>query len=339
MNKVAGLIVLIITGLIAFCVWYLGAIKPIDTSDQTRILFKIDAGESVTMISEHLEEKEVIRSASAFMLFTKFHGLEGGLQAGSFVLKPSLSVAEIVDVLRTGKAQEVIITIPEGFTVKDIDALLTKKGLIEAEAFSICANECDLSTFTFLPNKDGLAERGGRVEGYLYPDTYFVISDGFSAESFMNRLLSTFQKKIVDGLASYIEESPRSLHEIVTMASLIEEETRGDEDEERPMVSGILWNRFDAGSGLGVDATVRYILNKPTAEITVADLNSNNEYNTRKFRGLPPGPIANPGYDSILAALKPQESDYWYYLHDKNGDIHYAKTNEEHNINKYNYLR
>ena len=171
----------------------------------------------------------------------------------------------------------------------------------------------------------------------MYPDTYFVIAAEFTAESFAKRLLSTFQKKIVEGLYKEAEGNPRSLAEIITMASLIEEETR--EDDERAPVSGILWKRYDSNLGLGVDATVRYILNKPTDAITVADLNTNSPYNTRKFRDLPPGPIANPGYESILASLYPKETKYWYYLHGNDGEIRYAVSNGEHNLNRHKYLR
>ena len=175
------------------------------------------------------------------------------------------------------------------------------------------------------------------MEGYLYPDTYFIVLDDFTPESFLKRLLKTFETKVIDGLHEDFKKTDRSMHDIVTMASLIEEETRTN--DERPTVSGILWKRFDAGAGLGVDATVRYILEKPTGALTVSDLNSNSLYNLRKFRGLPPGPIASPSLANIRAALHPKETPYWYYLHDTDGQIHYAETNEDHNMNKYKYLR
>ncbi|MDD3896533.1 MAG: endolytic transglycosylase MltG [Candidatus Peribacteraceae bacterium] len=339
MKKIFRLLVLLLIGFLAFIVWYLGALRPVDASNQARVLLKIEPGTSVAAIVQQLEEKDLIRSASAFMLYAKFHGAERELQAGSFVLRKSFSAEEIISTLRTGKAEEMTLTIPEGYTVSDIDALLAEKGLIEGGEIIACAQTCDFSSFEFLPSPDGLAQRGGKLEGYLYPDTYFVDAQEFVPKFFLERLLTTFRKKVLEELAADREESPRSLHEIVTMASLIEAETRGDTENERLIVSGILWKRFDAGSGLGVDATVRYILQKPTDAITVQDLNTDSPYNTRKFRGLPPGPIANPGYSSIFAALNPQESDYWYYLHDKSGVIRYARTNEEHNVNKYQYLR
>jgi UPF0755 protein len=242
-----------------------------------------------------------------------------------------------------------IVTIPEGFTVKDIDALLTEKQLIAAGDLTKCAGACDFSSFEFLPldsapasamataGRRGLATRGGVVEGYLYPDTYFIVADDFEPKFFLERLLSTFRKRVLDRFEADFEQSSRSVHEIMTMASLIEEETRAD--QERPMVAGILWKRFDAGQGLDTDAATRYILEKSTSALTSGDLNTASSYNTRKFRGLPPGPIASPGIKSIEAALHPKDSEYWYYLHGKDGRIRYAVTNEEHNVNKYEYLR
>jgi len=174
------------------------------------------------------------------------------------------------------------------------------------------------------------------LEGYLFPDTYFVNPDEFVAKFFLERMLGTFRTRVVEVLESDIVSSGRSLEEIVTMASLIERETKTD--EERPMVAGILWKRFDAKQGLDVDATVRYALQKPVEPLTKNDLENRSPYNTRRFAGLPPGPIANPGLKSTQAALHPTESRYWYYLHGSDGVIRYAETNEEHNANKVKYL-
>lgn len=317
--------------------WYRWSLRPLYPGTETRTTVKIPKGSSVKDIASILKDEELIRSGFAFLTYVRSQGIDRSLQAGMFILKPSLSVAEIAEALRKGIADEGILTIPEGFTVKDIDALLAEKGILQEGEFVMCAQICDVSTFDFLPPSKELAKRGGQVEGYLYPDTYFVVPDDFTPESFLKRLLSTFQKKVIDGLSEDFKGSKRSLHEIVTMASLIEEETRtGDE---RPTVSGILWKRFDTGAGLGVDATVRYILEKQTGALTVADLNSNSPYNLRKFRGLPPGPIASSSLASIKAALHPKETSYWYYLHGVDGQIHYAETNEDHNVNKYKYLR
>ena len=334
MKKLFFLIVIAVAG---FATWYFYAISPVDAKSADRKNVTIQSGWSTTQIANYLDDEGMIRSPLAFRLFVRSKKLDGKLQAGRYLLQTSLSVEGITDALRSGKAEELVVTIPEGYTVQDIDALLASMDLIEEGEVVRCSNECDFSTYDFLPKStEGLAQRGGRLEGYLYPDTYYVQSEGFVAKFFLERMLNAFRNKVITEHTAEIEASGRSLHELITMGSLIEEETRTT--TERQIVSDILWKRYDEGMGLGVDATVRYILNKPSADITHGDLNTNSDYNTRKFRGLPPGPIANAGLPSILAAMTPRSSPYWYYLHDKKGQIHYAKTNEEHNTNRYFHL-
>lgn len=319
--------------------WYQYSLLPVDSGSEVRRTIRVPSGSSVSAIAEILEEEGMIRSSAAFRVFLKFSHPDAVFQAGSVVLRPSMTPTELVEVLSTGVGEEMIVTIPEGFTVKDIDVLLTDKKLIQAGELVRCATACDFSSFDFLPftKKSSLAKRGGLLEGYLYPDTYFVLADDFEAKFFLERLLMTFHRRVLDRFDVKLKRSDRSLHEIITMASLVEKETRTD--DERRIVSGVLWKRFNAGRGLDVDAATRYILEKSTSALTSKDLNSPSLYNTRKFRGLPPGPIASPGIKSIEAALHPQESEYWYYLHGKDGKIRYAITNEEHNVNKYKYLK
>lgn len=333
MKKILLLFIIVILGVFA---WYQFSLFPIDPEDDTRRPVTIRSGLSVSDIGALLELKGVIRSARAFSLYTRLNGAQTALQAGDFSLQPSMSVPEIVEALRRGFSEEAAVTIPEGFTVTDVDSLLSKKGLMEAGAFTKCAQECDLTAYDFLPSGKAMHKRGGRVEGYLFPETFLVTSDHFSAEAFLKRLLDTFKTRVVTGLALDLSASKRSLHEIITMASLIEEEAKTD--DERPVIAGILWKRLDGKIGLGVDATVRYVLEKPTGALTEKDLDVDSPYNLRKYRGLPPGPIANPGIASITAALHPIDSKYWYYLHGKDGLIRYAETNDEHNKNKQLYL-
>ena len=332
MKKIVAII--IVTLLVLFVLYKL-QLRPVDALSDTRVRVTVAQGTSKAGIAALLDEKGLIRSPLAFKMYAAFH--RSNLQAGNFFPKASMTVAEIVEVLSGGKAEEISITIPEGYTVKDLDALIVKHDLADAGAISECARTCDFSSFAFLPKADDLAKRGGQVEGYLYPDTYFIVVNDFKPETFLKRLLQTFESRVVTGLAADITASDRSLAEIVTMASLIEEETR--KAGERPVVSGILWRRFDEKMGLGVDAAVRYIINKPTDTITSADLEVDSPYNLRKFRGLPPGPIANPSLSSIKAALSPEASPYWYYLHGTDGNIRYAATNDEHNQNRARYLQ
>lgn len=317
--------------------WYQLSLRPLDATSEVRKKIVVPSGSSVQQIADLLTEQGIIKSPFAFTIYVRLSGKTSSLQAGSFILQPAMSTPEIVEALQSGKTDEISITIPEGFTLSQIDTLMAKNAFIEPGEIVKCAQTCDFSSFEFLPNPADLAQRGGKIEGYLYPDTYYVAVEDFHPKFFLERLMTTFRHRIVEEYADEIAASGRSLHELVTMASLVEEETVTD--EERPIVAGIMWKRYDADLGLGIDATVRYILNKPTDEITVADLNTNSPYNTRKFKGLPPGPISTVSEKSFVATLRPEDSKYWYYLHAPDGQIHYAVSNEEHNINRYKYLR
>lgn len=329
---------LVITGAV---LWYRHALGPVDAESAAERQVTIAEGMSVGDIAGLLEEEGIIRSSVAFTMFVRLRGAGKNLQAGHFVLSPAMDTADVVEMLRTGKAREIAVTVPEGFSLNDIDALLAKKGLMESGALLDCARRCDFSSFEFLPKRFewlALSEApGGRIEGYLFPDTYYVEPGNVVPKFFLERLLGEFRRRVVEGLARDLRDSRRSLHEVVTMASLIEEEAKTN--EERPVIAGILWKRADAKVGLDVDATIRYAVGKKTEPLTAEDLRVNSPYNTRRYRGLPPGPIANPGIASIRAALHPQATEYWYYLHGKDGTVRYAVTNDEHNANKAKYLR
>lgn len=317
--------VLVVLGLILFF-WYRHALGAVDGSSDVRVPFIVPAGASLATIAAGLDDAELIRSSFAFKTHVRRTDRDHLLRAGSYVLSRSMTAEEIVLVLTGDGEGEVSITIPEGFTVADIDRMMAAKGFTETGAIIACAKTCDFSLFSFLPkNNDG---PGGRIEGYLYPDTYFVGGEGSDPQAFLSRLLSTFEAKVPDGVTE----------DIVIMASLIEKEAAGD--DERAVISGILWKRLDEGIILGVDASVRYAVNKPSREpLTQADLDSPSPYNIRAKRGLPPGPIANPGLASIEAALHPETTKYYYYLHGNDGEIRYAVTNDEHNANRARYLR
>lgn len=331
------LVILIVVVLGAGYMWYTSALRAVDSVGATRIKLTVEPGSSTTTIASQLQDEGLIRSALAFKIRLKQLGLDGSLQAGVFLLDQSQNADDIIEILQTGRAEEMIVTIPEGFTIKDIDKKLADMGLIDAGELIDCANRCDFSSFEFLPTDTSeLAERGGKIEGYVYPDTYYVPAQDFVAKFFLERMLGAFRKNILIPYEAAIADSDYTLHEIVTMASLVEEETLTD--EERPIVADIIHKRYDDGWGLGIDAAVRYIVNKPTADITVGDLNVNSPYNLRKFKGMPPGPIANSSKKSFEAVLYPKETVYWYYLHDSSGQIHYSVTNEEHNTKRYKYL-
>ena len=177
-------------------------------------------------------------------------------------------------------------------------------------------------------------EGNGGLEGFLFPDTYFIDSANFTVESFTRTLLENFDAKWTDEMQAAMEAESRSIREMVIVASMIEKEVRTEKD--LSLVSGIIWKRLDNDWMLGIDATLLYTQND--GELSPEDLANDNPYNTRLNTGLPPTAIGNPGLASLQAALVPEISDYWFYLTDDEGDVHYAVTNEEHEANKAEYL-
>ena len=174
------------------------------------------------------------------------------------------------------------------------------------------------------------------LEGYIFPDTYFV-NQNEQPQEVLAKIIQNFNKKVSMDIRLKIKKSGQGMHEILTMASMLEEEATST--SYRKIISGILWKRLKIGMALQVDPTVRYATGKFTGALSVDDYKFDSLFNTYKYRGLPPGPISNPGLDAIEAALEPTSTSYFYYLSGKSGIIHYAKTFEEHKLNKGRYLK
>lgn len=321
----AGLAALLIIGAYRF---YTGSLKsPLNPEKAMRMIVEVPSGATASDIADILYEKALIGSPFTFKLYLKQKGFQEKIKAGTFVLSPGQSPAEIAEALVSGKPQEFPVTLLEGWTLAQMAEHLETLGLTTQEKFLDCLKTCTF-TFDFLPKK--------HLEGYLYPDTYFVDPASFTESGFIRRLIQTFRNKLDDDWRA-IKKSGRTLDQIVIMASIVEREE--GEPEERPRVAGILWKRLDASRGLDADATILYALGRTKGGLNYEDLQTNSLYNTRKYRGLPPGPISNPSLSSLRAALYPEITPYWYYLHDSKGEVHYGKTLEAHNENKANYLR
>lgn len=303
---------------------------PADSTDSSEITFVIKDWRN---IANDLFEKELIVDADAFLQYIKSEGYDRKIKAGVFYLKKSMTIPEIAQVITSNESAEIALTIPEGYTILDIDAKLTELGLIQAGDFITTSQESDdlYQKYSFL-DKDKNKTLIHPLEGFLFPDTYFVERNNFQSKKLIEQMLANFQKKIS---SLNINESDRSLFEIVIMASIVEKEALHPQDH--PLISGILWKRLDVGMQLGADATLLYL--KSDRTIDYQDLQEDSPYNTRKKLGLPPGPICNPGLKALEAALNPEESPYFYYLSKpENGEMVYSKTNDEHNQNKARYL-
>lgn len=300
----------------------------LDPTGSDRVTISVPEGSTGHDVALLLDEKDLIKSVTAFDFYLRQHDLGDQLKAGRFVFQENFDLPKIVDILVSGKSTEFAVTLLEGWTVKQIGEKLEADELTTVQDFMTCLKECKFD-FNFLP--------ADYLEGYLYPDTYFVNPSSYTNEDFIARLIGTLKSKLSDEDWAAINASKRSFADIMIMASIVEREERND--DERPTVAGILWNRFDAGQGLGADATLLYGLGRTGGGLSYDDLQTDTPYNTRKYAGLPPTPICNPSVSSIHAALYPAETDYWYYLHDNDGGIHYARTLDEHNTNKARFIR
>lgn len=310
--------------LLAACV---DATSPRHPGDDEPVIFEVEKGATAGRLGPRMVELGFVDAEWQWKLFLR-QADASCLKAGKFELRRSMSLNEVMETLcGPPLADEVSFTIIEGWRISDIDAALAAAGLAPAGAYAEVAlkkgveSPFEVTSATF--------------EGYLYPETYRVPAGGVDPAVLVGRQLQTFQERF---LASHPPPyGDRTLDQIVVMASMLEREE--PKPSNRPLVAGILWKRFDAKNPLGVDATSRYTL--PDWNDRKAFLknlrNEDEPYNTRKKAGLPPTAIGNPTVASLEAAISPQASEYWYYLHDAQGEIHPARNGAEHEANRRKY--
>jgi len=277
----------------------------------------VPEGAPLSVISEQLEGSKIVRSGLSFQWFVRMFAGERGVIAGQYYFEEGETVFGVMSRVLTGdyKLDPVRVLIPEGATVADIATIL--------EAILI---DFDTDAFLILAKSE---------EGYLFPDTYYFLpTDG--PRQVITRMKENFIEKI-STTAPAIKDFGESVHDVVVMASLLEKEARTMETRE--VIAGILWKRLKDGMPLQVDAVFPYINGKNTFQLSLEDLQVDHPYNTYTRKGLPPGPIANPGLDAIIAAINPEDTPYYFYLSDKEGMMHYARTFDGHLANKARYLR
>lgn len=274
-------------------------------------------GASVSEISKQLSDSNIIKYPIVLSLILRVSGASSSVKSGAYLFKSPENIFVVADRLASGEygLPPVRITFPEGVTVLDISKKV-------ADALPLVSAQEIISL-------------GKSREGYLFPDTYLFTLDA-TAESIVGAMLANFDVKTAPFLAD-IKASGRSLSDIITMASLVEKEVRTNENKR--IVAGILWNRLERGMPLQVDAVFGYIFNRDTYSPSYADLKVDSPYNTYTHRGLPPGPISNPGIESIQATLYPTKTNYLYYLTGSDDLMHYARTYDEHLANQRKYLR
>lgn len=317
-RSVVFLVILI--GLVASFLYWVLVSAPDARIFSSKKYITIDAGQGATSVAYELEKNGVVRSGRAtetlLINFTKSFGKH--ISAGVYLFEKPQNAITIARRIANSDYGYIPtkVTIPEGANGKMLANIFKSK----------------------IPAIDqGILEQmATEKEGYLFPDTYFFPPIA-NEEDIITKLSGAFDTQVRSKFEQKVAESGHSLEEIITMASILEEEVRTTED--RRMVADLLWRRIEEGMPLQVDATLAYINGKTSAEMTLADLKQDNPYNTYTNKGLPPGPISNPGIDAIEAALNPLPNEYVFYLSDKDGITHFSKTLDEHNKLKKKYLK
>lgn len=317
-------VILILTP-IALNFYYNYLLQPASGDEKTQI-FVITPGQPVVQTAQNLKEANLIRNAFAFRMLVSQMGIGKNIQAGDFKLSPNLTSREIAQTLTHG-AIDIWITLPEGLRKEEIAEI------VEAKLKSAAGDKYAFDRKEFIKSAK---------EGYLFPDTYLIAIDS-NTNDIITRLETTFSEKVDPKTLEKGKSSHLASDQVLILASLIEREAKTN--EERPIIAGILVNRLEAGIALQVDATVQYAKGYNSADdtwwpqVTQDDYNLvKSPFNTYLNPDLPPAPIANPGIESIRAAASPTETEYFYYLHDIDGKIHYAKTAREHGANIQKYL-
>jgi len=283
----------------------------------------IPRGTSSVEVARRLQAEGIVMHRALFLAYLKTFKRSSHLQAGEYQFQGALTVRQIADKIIRGLVYYHEVTIPEGLSLFEICDLLEQKGFAKRDEFWSAARRVDRVA--------GLAQPPENLEGFLFPDTY-RLTRGATAVEIIAIMLDRFEQLYENRLKADIQRQSMSLREVMTLASLIEKETGGD--GERPLVSAVFHNRLKKGMPLQCDPTVIYAAKLQGAfkkEIYRSDLARDSAYNTYKHAGLPPGPIANPGLQSIEAALKPASVDYLYFVSDNNGRHVFSKTLEEHN--------
>lgn len=332
-----SVIIIVIIAVSVFLYWQ-NLNSPAEVSGQEQT-FIVSKGESVSQIAGNLQKENLIKSRFYFKYVIWRGQLK--LKAGEYLISPRLKTREIIKLLTAGESldREKSIRIIEGWNLKNIAVYLEKDHSAAAKDFAVLAGgRLNDWKFNFAkPEFLNDAPKPANLEGYLFPDTYRISKEA-SAEEIIRKMLVNFDKKLSPEMRAEIKRLKKTIHETVVMASVIEKEVRTSEDMK--IVSGIFWNRIKSGVPLQADASLSYILDDKISGHTIKQTKIDSPYNTYKYRGLPPGPIANPGLNAIMAAIYPETTAYNYFLSDPaTGRTIYGRTLEEHNLNKYKYLK
>lgn len=297
--------------------------------------FVIENGQGLGTIARGLKGAELIHSKTYFKVYSVLSGRQGSFRSGDYNLSSKMNIKEIVAELTKPvflKAEEKI-TFIEGWNIENYNEAILKSNLENKADFLKQSQKNYSEEFSFLKDKP----KNKSLEGYLFPDTYRFYVD-IKSDDMIKKMLSNFDKKLSEQMRADISAQGKTIFEIVTMASVIEKEVRSANDMK--IVSGIFWNRIKNGQALESCATLAYILGVNKSQYSYEDTRINSPYNTYINRGLPAGPIANPGLKAIEAAIYPEHTAYNYFLTaSETGETIFSKTYQEHLNNKNKYIK
>lgn len=341
---IAGIfLLLLLVGGGSLYMYVTSALEPVNEEATNNIAVEIPMGSGITLISKKLEEAGIVKDARVFKYYAKFKN-ESNFQAGNYSLTQAMTLDEILQTLKTGKLYRepvFTLTVPEGLTLVQIADVVAKKTSYTAEEFmervtsedfvqTMMANYPDLVTEAVLNENIRYA-----LEGYLYPATYSFFEENPSLDYIIEEMVRAMNGVVLE-FSDAIVQQEMTVHQFLTFASLLEEEATATTDRET--IASVFYNRIDQGMPLQTDPTVLYSLGEHKDRILFSDLEVEHPYNTYKIKGLPPGPIAGAGKVSLEATLNPSDTEYLYFLADKNGVNHFAKTFEEHKENRAKYI-
>ncbi len=297
------------------------------------VLFRVEPGQTTAEIGKNLGGESLIRNDLLFRLLVSRRGLDGELQAGEYLLRPNMSLDEVIDELLKGRVLNEVITVVEGWRSEEIAEALSARGLIDPEEFMrIVANGPADFDGDFVP-----LAGAGTLEGFLFPDTY-EIGPQTTARDLVAKMLGRFDQVYTRPMRDAAARRGMSAVEVVNLAAIVEREAA--REDERSIIASVFLNRLELGMKLEADPTVQYAVASPesrgswwTVDLTVDDLGTDSPYNTYVVPALPKGPIANPGISSILAVLEPDDTDYLFFVARGDGSHAFATTFEEHEQN------
>ena len=302
-----------------------GTSHTIERSDRDageNIYMVVKPGTTASEISDRLMQLGVIDSRLRFWWLMKLQGDAGKFKTGTYAFTPHMDEQAVLDKLVAGDTTVVKFTIPEGFGIKEIAKRLADEGLVDEQEF--LAEAKDFAPYDYMKKRPNVRYA---AEGYLFPDTYVIHSD-VSAEGIMKMMAEDFDTRLTPALRQQAAAKGLSIHDLITLASLVEKEARYDED--RPIIAQVFFKRLQMGMPLQSDTTLQYLMAGPKEDVSIEDTKIDSPYNTYQHEGLPPGPIASPGMKSILAVLNPANTDYLYFVADRQGHNHYSQTYDEH---------